>query len=122
MVQVAIDLAVLTGVRRGDLLALTKDQLKDEGVQASRRYGVARWSQRSRRGARPITFNELRSKSASDTAELAEASARIDVGAPGEIRTPDPRLRRLSGVCTLVLDLPRHSALATWEMTRRNIA
>src|SRR5687768_17457752 len=32
MIQVAIDLAVLPGLRRGDLLALTKNQLKDDGV------------------------------------------------------------------------------------------
>lgn len=31
MVQVALDLAVLTGLRRGDLLSLTKDHLKDDG-------------------------------------------------------------------------------------------
>jgi hypothetical protein len=34
----------------------------------------------------------------------------IDVGAPGEIRTPDPRLRGLRGVQTLVVDSRRHSA------------
>jgi integrase len=30
--MVAIDLAVLTGLRRGDLLSLTKDHLKDDGI------------------------------------------------------------------------------------------
>lgn len=32
IMQVAMDLAVLTGLRRGDLLALTRDHLTDEGI------------------------------------------------------------------------------------------
>ena len=32
MMQVAMDLAVLTGLRRGDLLELTRDNLTDEGI------------------------------------------------------------------------------------------
>ncbi len=32
MIQCAIDLAVLTGLRRGDILALTRDHLTDEGI------------------------------------------------------------------------------------------
>jgi len=32
MMQVAMDLAVLTGLRRGDLLGLTRDHLTDEGI------------------------------------------------------------------------------------------
>jgi integrase len=127
MVQVAIDLAVLTGLRRGDLLALTKSQLKDDGVHVRtsktghgliieytpelsavleraklmkphfrqpliatragkpftgagfatlwRRAMVAAFPKE--READRFTFNDLRSKSASDTAELAEASARL---------------------------------------------
>jgi integrase len=31
-VQIAMDLAVLTGLRRGDLLALTRDHITDEGI------------------------------------------------------------------------------------------
>ena len=31
-IRVAIDLAVSTGQRRGDLLALKRDQLTDEGI------------------------------------------------------------------------------------------
>ncbi|MEE9136410.1 MAG: tyrosine-type recombinase/integrase, partial [Gammaproteobacteria bacterium] len=31
-VQVAMDLAVLTGLRRGDVLSLTRDNLTDEGI------------------------------------------------------------------------------------------
>jgi len=32
LVQMAMDLAVLTGQRRGDLLSLTRDQLTDDGI------------------------------------------------------------------------------------------
>lgn len=32
MMQVAMDLALLTGLRRGDLLALTRDNVTDEGL------------------------------------------------------------------------------------------
>ena len=127
MVKVAMDLAVLTGLRRGDLLALTKAQLKDDGIhvrtsktsrgliitysreltavleraklmkphfrqaliatRGGKAYtgsGFATMWQRSMlkafpkgREAERYTFNDLRSKSASDTAELAEASARL---------------------------------------------
>ena len=127
MIQVAIDLAVLTGLRRGDLLALTKDQLKDDGVhvrtsktgrgliieytpelsavleraklmkphfrqpliatRAGKAFtgtGFATLWRRAMVAAFPkgreadrFTFNDLRSKSASDTVELAEASARL---------------------------------------------
>jgi integrase len=124
MVQVAIDLAVLTGLRRGDLLALTKDQLKDDGIHvrtaktkrgliisyspeltdvlekaklleprfrqhviATRRgkrytgHGFSTVWQKAMKKALPkgqrFTFNDLRSKSASDTTDLAEASARL---------------------------------------------
>lgn len=127
MVQVAIDLAVLTGLRRGDLLALTKDQCKEDGIhvrtsktgrgliiewtpelravveraklmkphfrkpiiatRGGKAYtgsGFATLWQRAMLAAYPegreserYTFNDLRSKSASDTADLAEASARL---------------------------------------------
>lgn len=125
MIQVAIDLAVLTGLRRGDLLALTRDQLREDGIHVRtsktgrgliisysdelravleraklmkphfrqhviatrggnaftangfgtlwRRAMVAAFPQETQR----FTFNDLRSKSASDTKELAEASARL---------------------------------------------
>jgi len=127
MIQVAIDLAVLTGLRRGDLLALTKDHLEEDGIhirtsktgrgliieytselsavleraklmkphfrqslvatRGGKRYtgtGFATLWRRVMLSAFPkgreaerFTFNDLRSKSASDTAELAEASARL---------------------------------------------
>lgn len=127
MVQVAIDLAVLTGLRRGDLLALTKDQLREDGIHvrtsktargliiayspeltevleraktlkprfrtallATRRgkhftgNGFGTMWRRAMVAAFPkgqeaqrFTFNDLRSKSASDTKELSEASARL---------------------------------------------
>jgi len=32
MIKVAMDLAVLTGLRRGDLLSLTRENLTDEGI------------------------------------------------------------------------------------------
>jgi integrase len=127
MVQVAIDLAVLTGLRRGDLLSLTKDHLKNDGIHimtaktgrgliiayspeltavleraklmkphfrkaliANRQgkaftgSGFATLWRRAMvkvypkgREAERYTFNDLRAKSASDTVELAEASARL---------------------------------------------
>ncbi len=127
MVQVAIDLAVLTGLRRSDLLSLTKDQLKDDGVhvrtsktgcgliieytpelsavlerakllkshfrqpliatRAGKAFtgtGFATLWRRAMVAAFPkgreaerFTLNDLRSESASDTTELAEASARL---------------------------------------------
>jgi integrase len=127
MVQVAIDLAVLTGLRRGDLLALTKTQLRDDGIhvrtsktkrgliiaysaeltevleraklmkphfrqhiiatRAGKQFTGDGFSTLWRRAmhkafpegqeAQRFTFNDLRSKSASDTMELAEASARL---------------------------------------------
>lgn len=137
MVQVAIDLAVLTGLRRGDLLALTKDQLHEDGIHvrtsktsrgliiayspelsevlerakllkphfrqpliATRRgkaftgSGFATLWRRAMVAAFPMkknaspeeikavkasrfSFNDLRSKSATDTEDLAEASARL---------------------------------------------
>jgi len=124
MVQVAIDLAVLTGLRRGDLLALTKDQLREDGIhvrtsktgrgliiaysadltavlerakmlkphfrqpliatrqgKAFTANGFGTLWRRAMVAALPegarFTFNDLRSKSASDTPDLAEASARL---------------------------------------------
>lgn len=127
MVKVAIDLAVLTGLRRGDLLALTKGQLREDGIhvrtaktsrgliisyspeltevlekaklmkphfrqhiiatRAGKGFtggGFATLWQRAMLKAYPegheaerFTFNDLRSKSASDTKDLGEASARL---------------------------------------------
>ena len=127
VIQVAMDLAVLTGLRRGDLLALTRSQLKDDGihVQTSKtgkkliiewsgelRAVVARakklkpqvrqhviatrggkqftgngfqstWQRAMRKAANDgklehrFTFNDLRSKSASDSADILEASERL---------------------------------------------
>jgi integrase len=127
MVQVAIDLAVLTGLRRGDLLSLTKDHCKDDGIHVrtskTGRGLIIEWTPELRsvidraklmkpHVRKPIiatrsgkaftgsgfatlwrramltaypkaheveryTFNDLRSKSASDTVELSEASARL---------------------------------------------
>ena len=125
--QVAMDLAVLTGLRRGDLLALTRSQIKDDGihVQTSKtgkkliiewneelRAVVARakklkpqvrknviatrggkqftgngfqstWQRAMRKAVEDdkleqrFTFNDLRSKSASDSADVLEASERL---------------------------------------------
>jgi integrase len=127
IVKVAMDLAVLTGLRRGDLLALTKAQVQEDGIhvrtsktgrgliitytpeltavlerakllkpqfrqpliatrggKAFTGTGFATMWRRAMLAAFPkgreaerYTFNDLRSKSASDTAELAEASARL---------------------------------------------
>ena len=137
MVQVAIDLAVLTGLRRGDLLKLTKDDCKDDGIHVrtskTGRGLIIQWTDELRavvdrakllqphfrrhllaaRTGKAFTgngfgtiwrrtvlealtgkknptkaeakavklerfrFNDLRSKSASDTADLADASARL---------------------------------------------
>lgn len=42
MVQCAMDLAVLTGLRPGDLLALERDNVTDEGLEvATRKTGKA---------------------------------------------------------------------------------
>jgi integrase len=137
MIQIAIDLAVLTGLRRGDLLELTKDQCRDDGIHVrTNKTGkplIIEWSDELRavveraklmkphfrqpliatrsgtaftadgfgtlwrramlatfpiaddataaekvkvRAAR-FRFHDLRSKSASDTKDLAEASARL---------------------------------------------
>jgi integrase len=121
------DLAVLTGLRRGDLLALTRSQLKDDGihVQTSKtgKKLIIEWNDELRdvvsrakrlkpqvrknviatRGGKQFTgngfqstwqramkkatmeekleqrftFNDLRSKSASDSSDLLEASERL---------------------------------------------
>ena len=126
MIQVSMDLAILTGLRRGDLLALTKDQLRDDGIHVRtsktgrgliityspelsavleraklmkphfRKHLIATrggkaftgngfgtlW-RRAMLAAFPkdntarFTFNDLRAKSASDTADITEASARL---------------------------------------------
>lgn len=127
MVQVAMDLAVLTGLRRGDVLRLRKDDCKDDGIHVptakTNRGLIFQWTPDLRavvdrakameprfrqtlvanRKGRQMTgngfgtlwrkamiatypkgkersrwrFNDIRSKSASDTAELAAASARL---------------------------------------------
>ncbi len=127
MVQVAMRLAVLTGLRRGDLLRLTRDDCQEDGLhvptQKTNRRLIFRWSDELRevvaeakalkprfrqplistRHGKAMTgdgfgtlwrkamiatypkgqekarwrFNDIRSKSASDTDELAAASARL---------------------------------------------
>ena len=132
VVRVAMDLAVLTGMRRGDLLALTRSQLRDDGIHVTTgktgRKLIIEWSDElrdvvarakqlkpqvrqhviaTRQGKRftangfstlwqravrkalkqkaltqRFTFNDLRSKSASDTADLLEASERLGHSSP----------------------------------------
>lgn len=126
-VRVAMDLALLTGLRRGDLLSLTRLQLKDDGihVQTSKtgKRLIIEWNDElteviarakkikpqfrqnviATRSGKPysghgfatiwqraiakaiengglterFTFNDLRSKSASDSADVLEASERL---------------------------------------------
>ena len=53
MVRVAMDLAVLTGLRRADLLALTRQELIDNGISVLTRKTdkplIIEWSQALRR-------------------------------------------------------------------------
>jgi len=124
--QIAMDLALLTGLRRGDLLSLTRNQLIEDGILVkTRKTGKAiiieytsdltsvlerarklapqvpghylirtlsgspytpsgfsaNWKRLMRKavktGVEPFTFHDLRAKSASDTADINEASARL---------------------------------------------
>lgn len=127
MIRIAMEIAVLTGLRRGDILALTKDACHDDGLHVgtskTKRDLIFEWTPDLRaviddakamqprfrqaivatRSGKPFTgngfgtewrkvmvrtypkgreharwrFNDIRSKSASDTAELAAASARL---------------------------------------------
>jgi integrase len=122
-----MDLALLTGLRRGDLLSITRSQLKDDGIHVRtsktgrkliiewndelraviarekkrkpqvRRYLIATlggkqytgngfqsiWQRAIKKAIengtleQRFTFNDLRSKSASDTADVVEASERL---------------------------------------------
>ena len=124
--QIAMDLALLTGLRRGDLLSLTRDNLTDDGLlvksqktgkallfeytkeldevlnrakklppQLPGHYVIrtgegkpysasgfsANWQRLMRKaqknGIQKFTFNDIRAKSASDSASLQEASERL---------------------------------------------
>ncbi len=124
--QITMDLALLTGLRRGDLLSLTRDHLTEEGIliktgksgkaliieyssdlrnvldrakkihpQVPGKYIIrtqsgtayspsgfsANWKRLMRKavktGIESFTFHDLRAKSASDTADIHEASARL---------------------------------------------
>ena len=125
-IQITMDLALLTGLRRGDILSLTRDQLTEEGIfvqigktgkaiiieytpdlisalerakklapQVPGQYLIrtlsgspytpsgfsANWKRLMRKavktGIEPFTFHDLRAKSASDTVDINEASARL---------------------------------------------
>ena len=124
--QIAMDLALLTGLRRGDLLSLTRDQLTEDGIlvetgktgktllieytpalqdvldrakklspqvpgkyiirtQSGTAYSpsgfAANWKRLMKKavktGIESFTFHDLRAKSASDTVDVNEASARL---------------------------------------------